>query len=244
MKIIETFISIIKHFARLMKMKPLLQFILLLFISSCQGQTKSKDYKAVLKEIEAKKSAFQTSYSNANETSKAKIIEETRTYLTKVIVKDIFKQWYGTKWDFNGTTRTPQKGEIACGYFVTTVLVDVGFKIPRIKWAQSASEVFIKKLAPNNLKRFTDRPISEVKKYLFAAGDGLYLVGLDNHVGFVLVDGKSISFIHSNYYYPEVGVMKEDISTKNPLKDSHYRIFGKLLTDEMVINWLEDNAYE
>jgi hypothetical protein len=38
--------------------------------------------------------------------------------------------------------------------------------------------------------------------------------------------------------------MKEDISTKNPLKDSHYRIFGKLLSDEMVINWLEDNAYE
>lgn len=193
---------------------------------------------------QAKKSAFQNSYSNANATSKAKIIEETRDYLMNIITKDIFKQWYGTKWDFNGTTRTPKKGEIACCYFVTTVLVDVGFKLPRIKWAQSASEVFIKKLAPNNLKRFTDKSISEVKKYLFAAGDGLYLVGLDNHVGFVLVKGKSISFIHSNYYYPEVGVMKEDISTKNPLKDSHYRIFGKLLTDEMVINWLEDDAYE
>ncbi|NBX78987.1 MAG: hypothetical protein EBQ94_01170 [Flavobacteriales bacterium] len=67
---------------------------------------------------------------------------------------------------------------------------------------------------------------------------------MDNHVGFVLVDGKSISFIHSNYYFPEVGVMKEDISTKNPLKDSHYRIFGKLLMDEMVVNWLEDKEYE
>jgi hypothetical protein len=101
-----------------------------------------------------------------------------------------------------------------------------------------------KKLTSNNLKRFADRPLSEVKKYLFTSGNGLYLVGLDNHVGFVLVDGKSISFIHSNYYYPEVGVMKEDISTKNPLKDSHYRIFGKLLTDEMVVNWLENKGYE
>jgi hypothetical protein len=122
--------------------------------------------------------------------------------------------------------------------------VDVGFQIPRVKWAQSASEVFIQKLAPKNLKRFTDSPLSEVKKYLFTAGDGLYLVGLDTHVGFVLVEGKSISFIHSNYYYPEVGVMKEAISTKNPLNDSHYRVFGKLLTDEMVVNWLEDAAYE
>jgi hypothetical protein len=225
-------------------MKLQFTLILLLFISSCQGQTKSKDYNALLKEIEAKKSAFQTSYSQVNATSKAKIIDETRAYLTNIIANNIFNQWYGTKWDFNGTTRTPQKGEIACGYFVTTVLMDVGFKIPRIKWAQSASEVFIKKMSPNNLKRFTDRPLSEVKKYLFAAGNGLYLVGLDNHVGFVLVDGKSISFIHSNYYFPEVGVMKEDISTKNPLKDSHYRIFGKLLMDEMVVNWLEDKEYE
>ncbi|NBR15093.1 MAG: hypothetical protein EBU01_11025 [Crocinitomicaceae bacterium] len=225
-------------------MKLQFALILLLFISSCQGQTKSKDYNALLQEIEVKKSEFQESYSNANATKKVQILEEARVYLTNVITNDIFNQWYGTKWDFNGTTRTPQKGEIACGYFVTTVLVDVGFKIPRIKWAQSASEVFIKKLAPNNLKRFTDRPLSEVKKYLFAAGNGLYLVGLDNHVGFVLVDGKSISFIHSNYYFPEVGVMKEDISTKNPLKDSHYRIFGKLLMDEMVVNWLEDKEYE
>lgn len=225
-------------------MKLQFTLILLLFISSCQGQTKSKDYNALLQEIEVKKSAFQTSYSQVNATSKAKIIDETRAYLTNIIANNIFNQWYGTKWDFNGTTRTPQKGEIACGYFVTTVLVDVGFKIPRIKWAQSASEVFIKKMSPNNLKRFTDRPLSEVKKYLFAAGNGLYLVGLDNHVGFVLVDGKSISFIHSNYYFPEVGVMKEDISTKNPLKDSHYRIFGKLLMDEMVVNWLEDKEYE
>jgi hypothetical protein len=63
-------------------------------------------------------------------------------------------------------------------------------------------------------------------------------------VGFVLVEGKTISFIHSNYYYPDLGVIKENISTKNPLLDSHYRIFGKLLTDEMIVNWLEENQYE
>lgn len=225
-------------------MKTRLLFFLLLFISSCQSQTNNQDYNSLLKEIEAKKTSFQASFANSDELDKDKIIEEARNYLTTIISNRVFEQWYGTKWDFNGTTRTPHKGEIACGYFVTTVLVDVGFKLPRIKWAQSASEVFIKKLSPNNLKRFTDGSLSEVKKYLFEAGDGLYLVGLDNHVGFVLVEGKSISFIHSNYYYPEVGVMKEDISTKNPLKDSHYRIFGKLLTDEMVVNWLENKEYE
>lgn len=224
-------------------MKSILPIFVVLFFYACQGQTKNKDYSTVLHEIQAEKESFQSAYSQANESEKSKIIEEVKTYLNKAISKDIFPQWYGTKWDFNGTTRTPKKGEIACGYFVTTVLMDVGFKIPRVKWAQSASEVFIQKLAPENLKRFNDRPLSEVKKYLFNEGNGLYLVGLDTHVGFVLVEGKKISFIHSNYYYPEVGVMKEDISTKNPLNDSHYRVFGKLLTDEMVVNWLEEKEY-
>ena len=37
--------------------------------------------------------------------------------------------WIGTVWDFNGVTRTPKQGAIACGYFVTNVLTDLGFKI-------------------------------------------------------------------------------------------------------------------
>lgn len=225
-------------------MKFLYSFLLLFSFSSCQSQSKSKDYSTLKEEIKTKKEKLQTAYSQADELRKLEIVEESKSYLLKIISKEVFKQWYGTKWDFNGTTRTPKKGEIACGYFVTTVLEDVGFNIPRIKWAQSASEVFIKKLAPNDLKRFTDSPLSEVKKYLISAGDGLYLVGLDTHVGFVFVEGKTISFIHSNYYYPELGVMKENISTKNPLGDSHYRIFGKLMTDEMVVNWLKGVKYE
>jgi hypothetical protein len=225
-------------------MKFLYLFLVLFSFSSCQSQSANKDYSALKVEINTKKEKLQSAYSRADELRKSEIVKETKNYLVKIISTEVFKQWYGTKWDFNGTTRTPKKGEIACGYFVTTVLEDIGFNIPRIKWAQSASEFFIKKLAPNNLKRFTDKPLSEVKKYLISAGDGLYLVGLDTHVGFVLVEGKTISFIHSNYYYPDLGVMKENITTKNPLSDSHYRIFGKLMTDEMVTNWLKDVKYE
>lgn len=36
------------------------------------------------------------------------------------ITQKVFPYWYGTKWDFNGTTEMPQEGSIACGYFVTT----------------------------------------------------------------------------------------------------------------------------
>ncbi|MEI6509209.1 MAG: hypothetical protein WCO54_12050, partial [Bacteroidota bacterium] len=225
-------------------MRAILSIIILLGISFCYSRSEKKDYALFLQEVIAKKNDYKRLYVNADVSAKDSIITVARAYLINTISNDIFPYWYGTKWDFNGTTRTPQQGKIACGYFVTTILEDVGFKIPRVKWAQSASEVFIKKLAPNNIKRFSNRPIAEIENYLLTTGDGLYVVGLDIHVGFIIVKNKSINFVHSNYYKPEIGVMKEDINSKNPFKDSNYRIIGKLMSDEMVLNWINNIAYD
>jgi hypothetical protein len=64
-----------------------------------------------------------------------------------IIVDSVFPYWHGTQRDFNGTTQTPRKGSIACGYFVSTVLRDAGIQLNRIKLGQSASQVFIKTFA-------------------------------------------------------------------------------------------------
>jgi hypothetical protein len=37
---------------------------------------------------------------------------------TNAVIKNIVPSWIGTAWDFNGISQTPQKGSIACGYFV------------------------------------------------------------------------------------------------------------------------------
>lgn len=220
-------------------MKSILLLLILVVSISCNGQIKGKDYATLVQEIQAKRNELKSLYIKSDST-----LIIARDYLNRTVSKEIFLYWYGTKWDFNGTTRIPKKGNIACGYFVTNILTDLGFNIPRIKWAQSASETFIKKLAPNNIKRFLNKPISEIKEYLLKTGEGVYLVGLDIHVGFIIVDGDNINFIHSNYYHPEIGVMSENIDSKNPLRDSNYRIIGKLMTDEMIINWLFANAYD
>ena len=57
--------------------------------------------------------------------------------------------WVETKWDFNGVSRVSRQGSIACGYFVTTVLEDIGFKLNRIKLSQQASSVMIFNLCAN-----------------------------------------------------------------------------------------------
>eukprot|EP01034_Spumella_vulgaris_P002667 gene2667-3457_t len=69
---------------------------------------------------------------------------ESRKYFFTLIHEHIPKYWGGTPWDFNGTTRTPKQGQIACGYFITNTLVDLGFPIDRVNLAQAASSVLIK----------------------------------------------------------------------------------------------------
>lgn len=225
-------------------MQRILIVLLLLFSLLSFGQSENTEYQTVVQEILVKKNKFAKLYNNSDSAGKNSIIINMRNYLFKKITNELFTYWYGTKWDFNGTTRTPKKGKIACGYFITNVLTDAGFNIPRVRWAQSASEVFIRRLATNNIKRFSNRPILEVERYLLKTGDGLYLVGLDCHVGFIVVKNDTIKFVHSNYYQQEIGVMSEEIDSRNPLNDSQYRIIGKLLSDEMMINWINDIAYD
>ena len=83
-----------------------------------------------------------------------------------------------------------------------------------------------------------------VRDYLESQGDGIFIVGLDSHVGFISVKGDDMAFIHSSYYRPGAMVKCEKIDSKNPLSESKYRVFGKILSDEMVQKWLSGESYE
>lgn len=195
------------------------------------------DYPALKQRIEDRRLAFAFAYQAADSVTRATIIDSARSYLFDRITLDILPAWYGTPWDFNGTTRTPGTGTIACGYFVNTVLQDAGFRIPRIKWSQMAAEPITVKLS-HRIKRFRDRPVSEVITYIQTQGDGLYKVGLDNHVGFIVARKGVIRFVHSNYYQRDIGVMSEPLDGNNPLASSRYRIIGSLLGADMMRAWI------
>lgn len=225
------------------EMKVVLLISMLFAALGCNAQSNNREYSTFIQEVLIKRSEFKESFNKVDSTRKDSILIRARNYLLAIMSEDVFPYWYGTKWDFNGMTRTPKQGTIACGYFVTNTLSDIGFNIPRIKWAQSASELFIRKLALN-VKRFSNKPLSEVESYLLETGDGLYLVGLDMHVGFLVVKDKTIKFVHSSYYRPEIGVMSEEITSRNPFSDSGYRVIGTLLSDEMVVKWMNNTLYE
>ncbi|MBI1307471.1 MAG: hypothetical protein GC181_12790 [Bacteroidetes bacterium] len=145
---------------------------------------------------------------------------------------DIPGYWSGTKWDFNGMTRTPGKGKIACGYFITNTLVDLGFTLERIKLAQSASSVLIKELCVD-IKHYSK--IENLQNYLKTQPvNSAFIVGLDFHTGYILKDESGTWFMHSNYIN-QSGVIKEEISQSVALKQSKTFMLGNLLANAKLI---------
>ncbi len=165
-----------------------------------------------------------------------------KTAFIKNITKKVFPYWYGTKWDYNGTTEMPQQGSIACGYFVTTTLRDMGVPINRVKMAQCASEEMIRSLASKKyISHLSGISLFDFEKKMIKLGNGLYIIGLDNHTGFILINGDEHLFIHSTGWFP-FKVVKDQISESSVLSKSKYRVVGKISDDDDFLKkWVEND---
>jgi hypothetical protein len=201
------------------------------------------NYNETLAQIEAKRFSLAMRFRTAGPTERTTLIKEARTLVTQSVYNDLFPAWYGTAWDFNGTSETPQQGKIACGYFVSTVLRDAGWKVERVRLAQQASENIILSLTTNPfVKRFRRVPVDKFVAAVEDWGSGIYIVGLDVHVGFIVNTGADVYFIHSSYVDP-YKVIKEKAIESSVLASSNYRVLGNILADDgFITNWLEGKA--
>ena len=182
-------------------------------------------------------------YLSAKSEQQDSIVKATKTILFDFLVNEIFPSWYGTRWDYNGTTETPQEGKIACGYFVTTTLRDLGFDLNRYKYAQMASEAMILKFN-SNVKRFSNVEDQMTLNYFNQFETGIFIVGMDSHTGFIVKNGKEIKFIHAVKYGDIDGVVSQNLESDNLFNLSSYKVIGEILTDEMVQKWLEGEKFE
>ena len=206
-----------------------------------------EDYQTTLEALAASRNSLnrqhQAALASGDTEEQAKILETARSTVFEAIVTEIFPAWTGTPWDFNGVSQTPGEGKIACGYFVTTTLRDAGFNLPRTKLAQQASQTIINSLTGReSISISAGKPISEIENHIRRSGVGLYIVGLDSHVGFVVYDGSTLTFVHSSYFTPPRAVVAEPINSDNPLKRSNYRVVGKILDDTLIRKWLRNEA--
>lgn len=163
-------------------------------------------YNFQKKNLQKQKKWFQIQYQSApDSTFKAKVIDSASTFFKHALLCEIFPYWYGTTWEFNGYTSKPNEGNIACGYFVSTTLRDVGVHINRYKLAQQGplNEAKSLSISPKEIQEIRDTSIfNELEKLT----EGLYFIGLDYHVGFIAKIHGHCYFIHSNYIKGKVMV--------------------------------------
>lgn len=165
------------------------------------------------------------SYTELLSSIKNKSTQAKKEELFSFINNEIPTYWEGTPWSFNGTTRIPQSGSIACGYFITNILTDFGYNIKRIHLAQQPSSVMIKQLC-TDIKYFDSR--ERLEDFVRSKSKNqVYIVGLDFHTGFITFDGKETYFIHSNYIKNQ-GVVKELATSSQALNTSKIFMIGNL----------------
>lgn len=151
-----------------------------------------------------------------NESYKAKRIglDSVSKVFTQSLVQQIFPYWYGTEWDFNGYTAIPKQGKVACGYFVSTTLKHAGVNLNRYKMAQKAAmdgALMLEKRDSLFIRR--NSRDSFVAEFNRKHKDGLYMVGLSFHVGYLFKSGNELYFIHSSYMHPVAVVCEKALES-------------------------------
>jgi hypothetical protein len=226
-------------------MKKLIFLGILFFIFSFSNKEDSlvlsRSYDLIKTSIEFKKDKFRLQYESAlSQTEKKKILLEAGKYLHKSLVDTIFPYWYGTPWDFNGYTNTPGTGLVACGYFVSTPLKHCGLNLNIFKLAQQAALEIVKRVSCGdsvwyyrgmNSHQFLQKTKGKIK-------DGLYVVGLDNHTGFLLYENGEVYFIHSSYLDPG-SVVREKASDSQALATSYVFVMCNISSNTKLIKkWI------
>lgn len=72
-------------------------------------------------------------------------------------------------------------------------------------------------------------------------GEGIQLIGLDVHVGFVVVGARGVRFVHASYLGKRV-VVDEPITASEAIersRDAGYHVTSLFADDTLVRAWLE-----
>ncbi len=199
-----------------------------------------KTYAVLSAEMERWRVDLAGRYERAKTPLERELVEQDARVILEQALPAMMRCWLGTPWDFDGTAEGPGKGKIACGYFVATVLKDAGFRVDRYRLAQQPSE--------NILRTFLAKEscaLTVGKKYEAFADDlavvpaGIYVIGLDTHVAFLVVGADGFRFIHSSGSAPWC-VVDEGREEANVLRKSNWRMLGNFTGDAGVVkSWLK-----
>jgi hypothetical protein len=160
---------------------------------------------------------------------------------TLLLTQKIIPHWLTTPWSFEGHTAIPRQGEIACGYFVSTTLKDMGFNLNRYTFAQQlpineAKTLNLGEPVMTISSSSTEERISQLDASL---KEGIYFIGFDrSHVGYIQKKDGQLFVIHSNYINAE-GVVIERVEASAVFSTYQTLYIAEISTNEALLQkWL------
>lgn len=196
-------------------------------------------YATLKKEVERWRKDLAARHSKARTAAeKDRVLVESGRFL-ETVLPEMMRCWLGTPWDFNGTSEVPGEGNVACGYFVSTILRDAGFRVDRYKLARQPSQNILRSFLPReSLTLRVGIPYEQYAGELEKAAPGIRIIGLDSHVAFLVTRPDGFRFIHSSGSKPWC-VVDEGKDEADVLRRSNYRVEGLLTDDKPLLRrWL------
>lgn len=209
-------------------------------ITNVAIKAKQKNYDKIKESIRQDRLEFKRQIDAATTAEeKNAIVVKAQQYLAKALTKEIAPAWYGTYHDYNGAVNVPGgrdtvKESIACGYFVGTVLAHMDFNLDRKDLGRQNSPWLIKSVShPIKTNTYWRKSHYAVVEDIVKEGPGVYVVGMDRHVGFIIYDGEKTAFVHSYKH-----VRSQRMSERSLFSISKWVMVGKTFGFKMTADWI------
>lgn len=207
--------------------------------SESKPEPDAERYATLVSDLERWRGDLRKAHAKARTAEEKAAVENDARVILEMVMPEMMRCWLGTPYDFNGTAEKPGDGKVACGYFVSTVIRDAGFRVDRYKLAQQPSENILRTFLKSEgclLKVGED--FKSYSEWVEGMKPGVYLIGLDSHVGFIVNGADGTRFYHSSGWQKR-GVVNEPGDKAGALKYSNWRMIGGLTSDPDVIRtWL------
>lgn len=153
-------------------------------------------------------------------------------------IEGLTEYWLGTRWALGAPqTTVPQSGKVNCGTFVGRVLRDAGFVVNVKKLNRQPSQLIIKSfVGGKRVRKFSNATMKKFMESVREMGPGLFIIGLDFHVGFLLQTEDDLRFIHASFETETV--VNEPANVAMPITSSKYKVVGKILSPANIQSWL------
>ncbi|WP_157449692.1 hypothetical protein [Croceitalea dokdonensis] len=174
-------------------------------------------------------------------------LDSVKGLFAENLLNTVIPYWYGTPWSFEGHTAIPNKGKIACGYFISTTLRDMGLMLNRYKLAQKgpleeAMSIGCGAPVTTLVTKNHNEAIAAVESLV---QDGIYIIGFGaGHVGYLLQREGLLYVIHSNYLYPGVVEIECLRNSRVFQSFSTFHIVNVSHNDFLILRWLNSLAIE